>query len=86
MKMQGPNDAAANKLGGPKSGKVQPVMEATDSSAMSLGKQGTRSGATGGSSVAPREMSNPWSVSAQGTASAAGPLADKLKSKFRRGE
>ena len=88
-----PNDDAANKLGGPSSGPESPVMLPTDTSALMLGKSGQRSGAIAKSSVSPGEgpvtnpagQSNPWAVSAKGTASAVGGLVAKLKSHFRRG-
>jgi hypothetical protein len=70
---QGPNDAAANKLGGGSRGGVQPMMKGT--SALDLGKSGQRSGCMGGSTL------NPPAMSPQGTAPGA-PMAGGNASKL----
>lgn len=85
LKPQGPNDAAANKVGTKGGGAKPRTAMPEDSSAASLGKQAARSGATGGSTAAPKESSHPIAVAAQGTPSADGVNASKLKSSFKRG-
>lgn len=83
LQPQGPNDAAANKVGA-KGGAAKPKTAVPeDTSAMALGKTGARSGAAGGSTVAPPEMSHPLVLAAMGTPSAAGPNAAKLKAGFK---
>lgn len=80
---QGPNDAAARKVG-TQGGAAKPrTAVPEDTSAMALGKQAARSGLTANQSAAPRDSSHPIAVAAQGTPSASN--GSVLTSKLKRG-